>query len=198
MLTVIAIAIGLYIGYRRFKSNRQWNSSPDGSSQKLQLTPPNVTAIIALLFVIPGFWVMSVEGWQETTTFDLETGERTTSSTFGSQFAHAMMYFAIAGALLLAAKFIRDKRIEWPPAIQQPMQRLGLVPQTVAHPAPIGNVTTVSEPQTASQFQVPPGWPVPPAGWTPPQDWTPDPQWPPAPDGWQFWTPAPQANTNGH
>jgi hypothetical protein len=188
MLTAIAIAIGLYIAYRRIRSSWQWNRSPDAAGQKLQLAPANVTAIIAILLVIPGFWVLSVEGWKETTTFDLQTGQETTSSTFGSQFAHAMVYFALAGALLFAAKIMRDKRIEWPPTIQQPLQRSGLVPPVVSHPAPAGSIDAVGEPQAQAHFLVPPGWPVPPPGWTPPEGWTPDPEWPPAPEGWQFWS----------
>src|SRR5215470_1453770 len=44
---------------------------------------------------------------------------------------------------------------------------------------------------TSWVFNPPPGWPVPPAGWQPPQGWQPDPAWPPAPDGWNFWAPAP-------
>lgn len=191
MLAVIAIAVGLFFGYRRFRSNLQWNRSPDAGGQKLHLAPANVAAIVAVSLMIPGFWVLSVEGWQETTTFDLQTGQRTTSSTFGSQFAHAMVYFALAGALLFAAKVLRDKKIDWPPAIQEPLQRLGLIPPCVSKSVPTGNVGTESEPQTQTQFQVPPGWPIPPPGWTPPEDWTPDPEWPPAPDGWQFWTHGP-------
>jgi hypothetical protein len=39
-------------------------------------------------------------------------------------------------------------------------------------------------------FNPPPGWPVPP-GFVPPAGWQPDPSWPVAPDGWEYWIPAP-------
>lgn len=191
MLTAIVIVIALFFGYRRFRSNWQWNRSTDTDGQKIQLAPANVAGIMAVLLVIPGFWVLSVEGWEETTTFDLQTGERTTSSTFGSQFAHAMVYFVLAGALLFAAKIMADKGVTWPPAIQQPLQRFGLVPPVVAASPPVTDAGAVAQPQAEEQFLVPPGWPVPPAGWTPPEGWTPDPEWPPAPDGWQFWSHGP-------
>jgi hypothetical protein len=42
----------------------------------------------------------------------------------------------------------------------------------------------------AYRFNPPPGWEVP-AGFTPGEGWAPDPAWPPAPEGWDFWLPAP-------
>ena len=42
-------------------------------------------------------------------------------------------------------------------------------------------------------FNPPPGWPAPPAGWQPPPGWQPDPAWPAAPQGWNFWIPAPSS-----
>src|SRR4051812_44631230 len=44
------------------------------------------------------------------------------------------------------------------------------------------------------EFHAPPGWPTPPTGWAPPPGWMPDPAWPPAPEGWQFWSEAPEAS----
>ena len=45
---------------------------------------------------------------------------------------------------------------------------------------------------TEHRFNPAPGWPPTPKGWTPPPGWTPPADWPAAPDGWQWWAPAPR------
>jgi hypothetical protein len=178
-------AIAFYF-YRRFK--RQWarNHSP---GEKFQLAPATAAGIVGLLALIPGLWILRVEGWRETWSTNLATGETTTTSTFWDQFSRAAVYFAIGGALMYASKVMAERQTPWPSPIQQQLVRLGLLPYSDPYPSAPARRQASSE----SQFHAPPGWPVPPHGWTPTHQWRPDPTWPPAPPGWQFWPHEPRS-----
>src|ERR1700722_12215586 len=65
--------------------------------------------------------------------------------------------------------------------------------QTRCESKPKGSCMSVQPPPGKFSFNPPPNWPPPPPGWSPAQGWAPDPSWPLAPDGWQFWVEAPQA-----
>ncbi|MCA2272423.1 hypothetical protein JF780_07720 [Mycobacterium intracellulare] len=185
LIALVFWAVVAYLVYRRFK--RQWNRT-SSSRQKSQLMPANVAGIVGVLLFLPGFWILRVEGWKETLSTNLATGETSTTSTFWSQFGRAAVYFAIGGALVFASKVLAAKQTPWPPAVQQQIERLGLMPPDAAlsSSAPNGDVGRGA--QGGSQFHSPPGWPVPPEGWSPSKEWSPDPAWPPAPPGWQFWS----------
>ncbi|BCZ21355.1 hypothetical protein MTY59_12100 [Mycobacterium senriense] len=149
--------------------------------------PANAAAILGVLAMIPGFWILRVEGWKETLSIDIATGHTSSTSTFSSQLARAAVYFVIGAALLLVAKVLADKQTPWPPAVQQLMERLGLAPYSSRSPSPMANGILSERPHGLRRFNTPPNWPPTPAGWAPGPGWEPDPSWPPAPPGWQFW-----------
>jgi hypothetical protein len=124
-------AIAFYF-YRRFK--RQWarNHSP---GEKFQLAPATAAGIVGLLALIPGLWILRVEGWRETWSTNLATGETTTTSTFWDQFSRAAVYFAIGGALMYASKVMAERQTPWPSPIQQQLVRLGLLPYSDPYPS---------------------------------------------------------------
>ncbi|MDH6243492.1 hypothetical protein [Mycobacterium sp. OTB74] len=174
-----------YLFYRRFK--RQWNRNRT-PGQKFELAPASAVAILGVIAIIPGLWILRVEGWTETWSTNLRTGQTTTTSTAGSQFAKAAIYFAIGFGLMFAAKMLAQRQVPWPPAILEQFERLGLISPKPANPTPTASGPSAAGAQGLPQFNTPPGWPTQPHGWTPPQGWAPDPAWPPAPEGWQFWS----------
>jgi hypothetical protein len=177
-------AIAYFVFYRRFIRRSKRTTTP---GQKFELTPATAAGIAGVISVIPGLWILRVEGWTDSWSMNLNTGQTTESSTFGSQLGKAAVYFVIGAALLYAAKVMAERQTRWPLSIQQQIDRLGLA-HGAAQPSPTPHGFVGNESQHGSQFHSPPGWPVPPQGWTPPNGWTPDPAWPPAPPGWQFWS----------
>lgn len=89
----------------------------------------------------------------------------------------------------------------WTPAARR--RTTALLDQLTAHleahrtgrPALVDVRTLVARARPASsagsqwRYNPPPNWDVPP-GWTPPVGWRPNPAWGPAPEGWVFWVPA--------
>jgi hypothetical protein len=141
--------------------------------KKWELTPASVAAVLGMVFFLPALWVLRVEGWKDTTTIDLATGQTSESSTFGSQFAKAVVFFLIAMAFLFAAKVMAAKRAPWPPAVHQLLEQVGLVSPP---PPPWGAPPPGSYPQ-------PPSWPAPPPQWggPPPGSYPQPPSWPAPP-----------------
>jgi hypothetical protein len=123
--------------------------------KKWELTPASVAAVLGVLFFIPALWMLRVEGWTDTTTIDLTTGQTSESSTFGSQFAKAVVFFLIAAAFLFAAKVMAAKRAPWPPAVHQLLEQVGLVSPWGAPPP--------------ASYPAPPNWPAPPPPPPPPR-----------------------------
>lgn len=183
ILFIAFLAVVGWIAYLRMK-----RAQTQMVGQKFEWSPSNALTILGVLMLIPGFWILRVVGWTETRTTDLVTGETTTESTFGTQFAKALVFFVIGAALIFAAKVMAKKQTGWPPAVRREMDRLGLTPPRSGAQYPHSPSSAVAQSQGSSRFNSPPGWPVPPPGWTPSPDWSPDASWPPAPPGWQFWS----------
>jgi len=184
----VIVFVGLLAVVGWITLQRMKRTQTEIAGQKFEWSPANVVAILPVLTLIPGLWILRVVGWTETQTIDLQTGDVSTSSTFGSQFAKAMVFFVIGAALILASKVMAKRKTAWPPAVLTQIQQGALSAPGGGVRYSIPSTSAVGGPQGSSQFNSPPGWPAPPPGWTPSPDWVPDPSWPPAPPGWQFWS----------
>lgn len=187
MGVLIGIGIWALVAYLVYKLFRRTMTRNRPAGQKFELTPATAAAILGMLVFIPGLWILEVEGWQETMSIDIDTGQTSTTSTFGSQLARAAVYFAIGAALLFAARILAEKQTSWPPSVQQLMRQPRPTPRSSPNVSPPTNDPFNRSAPVTARFNPPPNWPPPPPGWSPDPSWKPDPSWPPAPPGWQFW-----------
>lgn len=100
------------------------------------LRPHHVARLLVVVFVIPVFWVLVVQGVTTTTEFDLSTGEYASSSDLWTQIGKVVVFIALGLACALGEKYLKANNTPWPPAVQEQLGKVGLGPSGPIPPSP--------------------------------------------------------------
>ncbi|TRW86202.1 hypothetical protein FK535_06935 [Mycolicibacterium sp. 018/SC-01/001] len=90
------------------------------------LQPHHVARLLFVLCVVPVLWVFAVQGVTTTTSYDLSTGDVSSTSDLGSQIVKVLIFVILAAIFGAAEWYTRKNSTAWLPAIREKLISVGL------------------------------------------------------------------------